>query len=390
MNTVAEPSQPAAAPLPAARSLPHAAHAAPKKPAPPPRAKYARRIAFAVVGIALAGWIGRTALHAYHYVETDNAYVTGHFHQVSPQVDGQVKDVLVDDNQVVKAGDPLVRLDPLEFEIAVQKAQAALAQAQAEEKQVAAATAQARAGQAEAGAKVAQAEAEIAQNEAQLTLAKLTLSRSEQLFQNGGATTQADVDGARTAFNAALANVNAATANRAAAQAAVDSTAAALAAAEAQATGASANAAAADAALRDAQRRLSYTTITASTDGRVGNKAVESGNRVLAGQTLLALVEPDVWVVANFKETQLPRMRVGQEVELAVDALPGRVLRGKIDSLAPASGALFALLPPDNATGNFNKVVQRIPVKIVLDGPSRQAVSQLRLGYSVVVNVRVR
>ncbi|MDB6170074.1 MAG: Membrane fusion protein multidrug efflux system [Verrucomicrobia bacterium] len=390
MPTATESSSPSAVSFPPANPLPHAAHG-PARKHPVRRSRKPLRLAgFAIAGAALLLWIGRIALHAYRFIETDNAYVVGHFHQVSSQVDGQVREVLVQDNQTVKAGEPLMRLDSLEFEIAVQRAQAALAQAQAQEKEATAAAAQSRAVQAESRAKVAQAEAQIAQTQAQLNLARLTLGRSEQLLQNGGATTQADVDNARSATSAALANFNAATANRDAAQAAVDSSSAAVAAADAQIVAASASAAAAQGALRDAQRKLSYTTLAAPADGRIGNKNVEPGNRVLAGQTLLALVEPDVWVVANFKETQLPRMKVGQQVDLAVDALRNQPLHGTIESLAPASGSTFALLPPDNATGNFNKVVQRIPVKIVLDPASREAMSQLRLGYSVVVNVRAR
>jgi membrane fusion protein (multidrug efflux system) len=349
-----------------------------------------RLVIFAVVGVIIVGWLAKTALHVYHYVETDNAYVVGHLHMISPQIDGQVKSVLVEDNQAVKAGTPLVRLDTQEFDIAVQKAQAAVAQAKAQEQQVTAATAQLRASHLEAQAKVAQSEAMIAQADAQLNLTKLTLGRSEQLLRNGGATTQADVDNTRAAFDAAQANTNAASANRDAARASVESAAAALVANEAQIVAAKANVAAAEAAEHDAERKLSYTTLVASADGHIGNRNVEAGNRVVAGQSLLALAENDVWIAANFKETQLPLMKVGQDVELSVDALPGQVLHGKIDSISPASGARFALLPPDNATGNFNKVVQRIPVKIVLDGESRAAASELRLGYSVVVNVRVR
>jgi membrane fusion protein (multidrug efflux system) len=143
--------------------------------------------------------------------------------------------------------------------------------------------------------------------------------------------------------------------------------------------------------LRDAQRELAHTRITAPTAGRIGNRNVETGNRVRAGQTLLALVEPQYWIVANFKETQLARMHAGQPVEITIDSMPGRTLHGVIDSLSPASGAEFALLPPDNATGNFNKVVQRVPVKITIDpATQRQIAGHLRLGLSVVVDVRVR
>ncbi|MDB6092818.1 MAG: Membrane fusion protein multidrug efflux system [Verrucomicrobia bacterium] len=387
MKTAADAPAPSlAAPL----SVEKPAAPAKAKSIPSSRNRYLGRATLAVIAVAVLLWGGRAGLHTYRYVETDNAYVVGHFHQVSPQLDGQVKEVLVQDNQVVKAGDPLVRLDTQEFEIGVEKARAAVAQAEAQDKETIAALAQSRAGQAEARAKVAQAAAQVAQTQAQLDLAQLTLGRNEQLFRNSGSTTQAELDNAKAAADAALANFHAANANRDAAQAAVDSAAASFAATEAQVTAAKANVAAAQAALSDAQRKLAYTTITAPNDGRIGNKSVEPGNRVLAGQTLLALVEPNVWIVANFKETQLPRMHVGQEVELAVDALPGLKLLGKIDSLAPASGALFALLPPDNATGNFNKVVQRIPVKILLASDSQEAASLLRVGYSVVVNVRVR
>ena len=136
-------------------------------------------------------------------------------------------------------------------------------------------------------------------------------------------------------------------------------------AAEAQQAAAHAGVTGGEAAVREADRKLSHTIIVASAAGRIGNKNVEPGNRVQAGQNLLALVEAEVWVVANFKETQLAKMHPGQPVDVSVDALPGETFQGTIDSLAPASGAQFALLPADNATGNFTKVVQRVPVKIV-------------------------
>jgi membrane fusion protein (multidrug efflux system) len=341
--------------------------------------------------LALGVWLARVAVHAYHYEGTDNAYVVGHLHQVSPQIAGQVKDVLVHDNQNVKAGDVLVRIDPLEFEIAVQKAQASLAQARAQEAQSAAAASQAGTQLTEVTARVAQADAQIGQARAQLELARLTLARDEQLFKNSGAVTQAETDNARSSFSAAQAALDATTANRAAAQAAVGSAESAQKSADAQTAAADANVAATTAALHDAERKLTYTEIKAPSDGRIGNKAVEPGDSVVPSQVLVALAEPAPWIVANFKETQLARMQVGQEVEIKVDALPGRVLRGRIDSLSPASGAQFALLPPDNATGNFNKVVQRIPVKIVLDAESLKiAGDRLRLGYSVIVDVRIR
>ena len=170
-----------------------------------------------------------------------------------------------------------------------------------------------------------------------------------------------------------------------AAEAQVESRAAQLAAAQAKVT-------ASDAAVHDAERELSYATITAPVDGRIGNKNVEVGNRVQVGQALFALVEPDLWIIANFKETQLARMRPGQAVEITVDAVAGpRVHGASVDSISPATGAQFALLPPDNATGNFTKVVQRVPVKIVFDPESvRGFEDRVAAGLSVVVNVRIR
>jgi len=365
-------------------------------PATPPEAAksargFVRPLLFGIAALAALVWIADVAVHAYRYVETDNAYLTGHLHQISPQLEDTVKEVLVTDNQTVKAGDVLVRLDPLEFELAKEKSQAALEQARAQENQTRAAAAQADAQITEAEARIKQAAAQAAQTTAQLELAHLTLTRDEQLFGKSGAIAQADLDNARSAAATAEAAGAANQANVAAAESSLGSAQAAQKSAHAQIAAAAANVAVAESALRDAERKLGYTTITAPAAGRIGNKSVEPGNYVLPGQILVSLVEPAPWIVANFKETQLTRLQVGQPVEVTVDALPGQILAGHIDSLSPASGAQFALLPPDNATGNFNKVVQRVPVKIVLEPESlAQLGDRLRFGYSVVVSVRIR
>lgn len=385
-TTLDAPSAPAPAVAAPTHSRPDAI-----RPATPPRTARWKLVLGVVAGVALLGWLSQLALHAYRYEKTDDAYLTGHLHQISPQLDAQVKEILVTDNQAVRAGDILVRLDPRQFELAVQKAQAALEQARAQANETHAASAQADAQVAETEARVKQAEAQLAQTAAQLDLARLALTRSEQLFAKGGVITDADLDNARGAFHAAEAAHAANQANVTAARASIGSAQAAQTSARAQVAAATANIAVAEAAVRDAERQLGYTTLTAPADGRVGNKSVEVGNRVVAGQTLFSLVASDAWIVANFKETQLARMHASQDVELEVDALPGHVLHGKIDSIAPASGAQFALLPPDNATGNFNKVIQRVPVKITLDDASRHELGdRLRLGLSVIVNVRVR
>jgi len=371
-------------------SLAHETPAAPPLPARPRRPLW-RPVVLTLTVLALGAWLARAALHSAHYEETDDAYVSGHLYQISPQINDQVVAVSVNDNQSVKAGDVLVQLDPLQFTLAVQKAQDQLDQARAQETEGRAALAQADTEIAGAEARVKQAEAQVGQTEAELNLAKQNLDRSEQLFADGHVIAQADLDTTRSGFRAATAAQAANDANLVAASAAVDSAHAARNSLTAKLGGATANVAVALSALDDAKRMLTYTTITAPADGCVGNKAVEVGNYAIIGQSLLALASPDAWIVANFKETQLTRITAGQAAEVTLDTLPGVTLHGTVQSLAPASGSQFALLPPDNATGNFNKVVQRVPVKIVLDQASLAAVGpRLRLGLSVIVNVRVQ
>ena len=300
--------------------------------------------------------------------------------------------MLVDENRKVAAGQPLARIDALEYEIALHRAQAMLAQTKAEETRGQAAIDQAKAQVGQMQAQVEQATAQVSRAGAQLETANVDFSRNNKLYngdQRAIAKSEVDTakggfDAAQAAFDAAKANLAGVKSNVTAAQAQVESAQAALAAAQA-------NVAASEAAVRDAERELGYATVSAPVDGRIGNKNVELGNRVQVGQALFALVQPDLWVVANFKETQLTRMRAGQPVDVTIDAIGGKTFSARVDSISPATGAQFALLPPDNATGNFTKVVQRVPVKIVFDPESvRGYEDRLRPGLSAVVNVRVR
>jgi len=347
-----------------------------------------------VLALLIGGgiWVGRFIKRELTYEETDDAFIAGHVHQISSRISGTVHEVLVTDNQVVRAHQELAKMEALEYEIGLQKAQAALLRSQADEAQAKAAIAQAQADAAQAKAQVAQAEAQVQETEAQLAVANVNLNRNTRLFQNDArAVAKADVDTTRSTADATSASLLAAKANVDAARAKAESKGAAAESAQAQLAAAKASVATQEAAVRDAERELSYATIYAPTDGRIGNKNVEMGNRVQVGQALFALVEPEVWVIANFKETQLKNMRVGQPVELTVDALGGRVFTGKVDSLSPASGAQFAMLPADNATGNFTKVVQRVPVKLVFDPESiRGMEDRLRPGFSTVVSVRIK
>ena len=358
---------------------------------PASRRSWWKPVLFTLIGVAVLAVALPFAAHTYHYEETDDAYVSGHLYQISPHITGEVKAVLVEDNQTVKAGEVLVRLDSLQYTLAVQKARDQLVQAQAQETESQELIELSGTLIAETEARAKQAEAQVGQTEAQLALAKLNLARIEQLFTAGGVVAQSDLDNVRSAYHVAQAAQTANQANLAAARATVDSARAGLGSLHARVAAAAANVAACRSTLSDAQRMLTYTELTAPADGRVGNKAVEVGHHVVAGQTLLALASRNLWIVANFKETQLSRMRPGQQVEVTLDALPGVKLQGRVDSLSPASGSQFALLPPDNATGNFNKVVQRVPVKIILAPQSLEAIgSSLRLGLSAIVDVRVR
>ncbi len=365
-----------------------------KPPAPPVKKKRGPVfwLVVLVLGAVALWWTEGFIHHALTIEETDDAYVNGHVHQIAPRVAGAVTEVLVDENRNVTAGQVLARIDPLEYEIALHRAQAMLAQSKAEEGRARAAVSQADAQVVQTQAQVEQAEAQVIRAGAQLATANTDFSRNSKLY-NGDQraiaksevdTTKGSFDAAQAAFNAAKANVDGVKSNVVAAQAQVESARAALAATQA-------NTAASEAAVRDAERELGYATVTAPVTGRVGNKNVELGNRVQVGQALYALVQPDLWVVANFKETQLTRMRAGQAVDVTIDAIGGKTFTGTVDSISPATGAQFALLPPDNATGNFTKVVQRVPVKIVFTPESvRGYEDRLRPGLSAVVNVRVR
>jgi membrane fusion protein, multidrug efflux system len=302
--------------------------------------------------------------HIRTWVTTDNAYVAAHIHQVSSRVAGTVSEVLVEENQVVEAGQVLARLDARDFEVKRQQALAQVAQAEAHLQQ--------------AEAQAAQARAEVSREQAQATKAQQDLERAKALSQGAhGAISKQEFDAAQAAADAAQAALKVAGSG-------LQSAEAATAAARAQQQVAQAN-------LKDADLQLSYTEIRAPAAGRIGRKNLETGNRVQPGQALLALVQPDVWVEANFKETQLARLRPGQPVRLRVDAVPGRVFAGHVESLAPASGSQFALLPPDNATGNFIKIVQRVPVKITLDSQAAgDCEGRILPGMSTVVEVKVR
>jgi membrane fusion protein, multidrug efflux system len=308
---------------------------------------------------------------------TDNAYVQGHITVLSPRIDGDVAAVPVADNQRVHAGDPLVLLDPADWKARLDQAEASLAEARAAVTTLEAQVAQQRTNLLTMAANRATAEAE-------LTRSRQDADRSNALRVQGWTSQQAN-DLAVTESRKATSMLTAAIAQEAAARDQVTVLTAQLHQAEARLQGAEAQAAL-------AKNNLEHTVIRAPFDGIVGNRAAEPGKHVVPGTQLLALAPPpeQLFVVANFKETQLHAMAAGQKVRLIPDIDPDAAVDGTVDSLAPATGALFSLLPPENATGNFTKVVQRVPVKLALDPEQAKKAAWLRAGLSVTAEVDTR
>jgi membrane fusion protein (multidrug efflux system) len=368
------------------------------------------RVAIVVAGLAIV----LAAVVAWRYFavreSTDDAEVDGHVSPVAARVRGTVVALLVEDNQLVDKGTLLVRIDPRDYAVAVDRAQADLAENQASalaaRTTVPLTSTTASSQETAADSEVAAAEARRAASEAQLRqatarerLAAEDVERFRPLLAKDEISKQ-QFDAAVTAADAARAARQAAEAEVLAAGRAVQTAQAHLAQTRtgreqvgivsARAASAAAKVQMARAALEQAQLNLSYTDVKAPVRGVVSRRTVEVGQVVEAGQPLLALVSlDDVWITANFKESQLENIRPGQPAEISVDAYGGRTFRGHVDSVAAATGARFSLLPPENATGNFVKVVQRVPVKIVLDAP-QDPEYLLRPGMSAVPTVFTR
>src|SRR5437660_701260 len=301
------------------------------------RGRYPRRrlLGFGAIALGVAaalGYAGYLYWYGQTHVSTDDAYITGHIAPVSARVAGPVIAVLVDDNQDVKAGAVLVRLDPKDYEVALAQARAAVETARGD---LGNANATVPLTSETTASGLRQAEAALAAATARSQLRQVTLKES-------------DVDASRGRLAQALAN------------------------------------------LEQAQLNLAYTTIRAPLDGRVTKKTVEVGQVVQPGQALLAIVDLDtLWVVANYKETELTNVRRGQRAMVTVDTYPGVVFRARVDSVQAGSGAVFSLLPPENATGNFIKVVQRVPVKLVFEAGENSR-HLLVPGMSVVPTIALR
>src|ERR1700723_3817342 len=320
----------------------------------PPRRFFVIGAVIAVLGLFFGV---RYWMYASTHEDTDDAYVTGYTHQISSRVTGTVEQVLVDDNWHVTAGQPLLKLDSRDYEVALTQARASYAQSRAQ-------LVQASAQIPLVEAQLAQAQAQVDSSKANSDYLQRTFERNNQLFYQGrGVISKQDLDTAQSQGEISVATYKA---NLAALNVASEN----VKVAHAQEEAARAQAEAALAQVKNSDLKLSYCTIVAPVSGRIAEKTVQTGNRVSVGQAWIAVVEDDVWILANLKETQLERVRVGQPVEIKIAALPHSRFTGRVDSLQPGTGSNFALLPPDNATGNFIKIVQRVPVKILFDPES--------------------
>lgn len=326
-------------------------------------------LALGSLAASLAWWWWARAFET-----TDNAFLTAHVTWVSPQVSGRVLEVLVDDNRAVAAGDVLLRLDPEPFRVRADQAQADLNEADRKLQQ-------AKSQHLVSLAAVEQARAEAVSADAQAANAATDLKRYRRLVASGAVSQQAH-DNAVTQASTTASSLLAARKRVAATEAQALLAATQIRTAQAVVDKCRA-------ALEKTRLDLSYTEVRAQVNGRVAKKSVEPGDYLQAGQAILGLVREDLWVVANFKETQLADMRPGQRAVITVDAYPGLEFEGHVDSLQTGTGAAFSLLPQDNATGNYVKVVQRVPVKIVFDPPAAGD-WHLAPGMSAVPRVRVR
>ncbi|MBA2125169.1 hemolysin D [Hyphomicrobium methylovorum] len=331
----------------------------------------------AIVALA-AAWFGYQYITVGRYiVSTDDAYVGADMALISPKVPAYVSDVPIVENQPVKKGDVLVRLDSGDYQLALDQAQAKLA------------TQNANITTFEAQIRAADATAEQAR--AQLDSAKATVLKTEADYQRTSALTAKDYS-TKAALDAAIAARDSARAQVKSNEAAIQAADANIVLLHAQRDQAKQLAKELKVTVNQAERDLSFTIIRAPFNGVIGNKNVQVGDYVTPGKRLAAVVPLDkVYVDANLKETQLATVKAGQEAEVSIDALDGQKLKGTVESVAPASGSQFSLLPPENATGNFTKIVQRVPVRIAV--PASEAQGRLRPGLSVVVDidtVRVR
>jgi membrane fusion protein (multidrug efflux system) len=326
-----------------------------------------------LIALLLAGAAGYLYWdHTSHFESTDDAFIAARQFAIAPQVAGYVTAVPVTDNQHVNKGDTIAQIDQRDFLASLAQAEAQVAGAQAGIHNIDAQI-------STQDAQVSAAQAQVGQAQANTELARVTWGRDQPLVNKGWATAQQGTTDVQN-LKAQQAGVDSAQAALKVAQRQIDTL-------RAQRASAEATLAQAKAQLDQAKLNLGYTTVIADQPGRIVNLTGAVGQYAQAGTNLTMLVPDEIWVTANYKETQLDRMRPGQPADIQIDAYPDRAFHGHVDSVQPGSGPAFSLLPPENATGNFVKIVQRVPVKLILGNPPTDV--SLGPGMSVVPTVRV-
>ncbi|MBF0463657.1 MAG: HlyD family secretion protein [Nitrospirae bacterium] len=324
-----------------------------------------------------------------HHISTDDAFVEGTIHTVSAKVSGTVKGIYVTDNQFVKEGQLLVELDDTDYALHLKESEAALSAERAKAGEADSRLDAAKGQLYEHGAKTAIAQANVALSEANLKQAQLDIKRAENLYKDE-AISKEKYERAQTNYTVLTAAKNSALEQLRQAELAVKTQQSVIKQTEALQSSQLSSIKQKEALAEEAAHNLSYTKVYAPASGYVNKKSVETGNRIQVGQPLMAIVAlDDIWVVANYKETQVAKIRPGQQVEVSVDAYPGKIFNATVDSIMAGTGSVFSLFPPENASGHYVKVLQRIPVKIVLDNTTVKE-HVLRVGMSVVPTVIVK
>ncbi|KAI9441983.1 secretion protein HlyD family protein [Russula earlei] len=348
---------------------------------------------FLIVLIVLViggGWFGISKyMHAQHHEETDDAQVEANINPVIPKISGYVTEVRVKDNQKVKKGDTLLVLDDRDLKIKLQQAEAALGTSQSNLASAQATTTAARAG-------IATSEASIKTAGDQIEVAKVNVRRTTQDYERYAnlikdhSITQQQFEQAQAAKETAERQLQALIDQKAQASQQTSVVTSQSNATSTQIGVVTSTIKQRQIDVEDAKLNLSYTVVTAPADGIASKVNVQAGQYLQAGQATFSIVQDDeIWVIGNFKETQFDRLRPGQKVIIDVDAFPGHAFEAKVSSFSPATGSRFALLPPDNASGNFVKVVQRLPVKIEFTDKQDSLVKQLKAGMNVNVDVHL-
>ncbi|MEW6109392.1 MAG: HlyD family secretion protein [Nitrospirota bacterium] len=353
-----------------------------------------RRKKIAIIVFSLIAVIGAVILYFYlgykaTHITTDDAFIDGSIYTVASKVPGTVKSIQVRDNQPVREGDILAEIDDVDYDVRVKEGEAGLSAERSKLAEILTKIEVAKKQLSESKFSVESARANLELQEANLKQAEIDVKRSESLFGKG-AVSKERYEKTKTGYNVALAQVKAAKEQLRQAEASLETRNAIIRQAESTLKSQASVVRQREALLKAAELNKAYTKIYAPSDGYITKKSVETGNRIEAGQPLMAVVSlNDLYVTANYKETQLEKVKPGQKAEIKVDTYPGKVFMGKVESIMAGTGAVFSLFPPENATGNYVKVVQRIPVKIILDKDTDRD-HVLRIGMSVIPTIIIK